>query len=139
MDLLLLPESQTFDLNAVGELTLHVDPQGTPTTGIRALISYPLDKLQLVDADGKPADEIEAITTVLETVFINEATDGSINYQAVAFLSDDATNPFDAATLRFKCVAQGNALVLFLPDSAVANPDSIDVTGQTIGARLGCI
>ena len=136
--MLLLPESQAVEENAVGQLTLHVDPHGTPTTGIRALLSYPSDTLQLVDADGNPATEIEAITTALETVFINEATDGSINYQAVAFINDSPVDPFDAAILRFKCVAPGSAQLEFLDGSDVTDPDSNNVTGLTSGATIQC-
>ena len=149
VDLELKPAVVTGDLNQVGSQTLHLETNSVEMVGFRAKIAYPTEFLQLVDQNGDPAQTtsaLEAFTDTLDITFKNEYTPGLIDYQAVALLKANPTQPFDAAKLRFKfvkCVDDISKLpsVIFTGDTAVTGPApvSANVLGKAIGGKIGCV
>ena len=112
--------------------------------GFQSNLEYNPAFLQVVDREGKPAAEIDAITDKLEQVFTNDVMDGKIRYDAVAFQNPNPTEPFDAAKIRFKavmCAASADELatVAFVGETGVADRNGNDVTGRTVGATIGCL
>ena len=143
VDLELNPAEVTGALNQVGSQTLHLETNSIEMVGFRAKIAYPIEFLQLVDQNGDPAQTtsaLEAFTDTLDITFKNEYTPGLIDYQAVALLKANPTQPFDAAKLRFefvKCVDDISKLpsVIFTGPA----PVSANVLGKAIGGKIGCV
>ena len=133
-------------LNEVVVVTLRVRTNGVEMVGLRAFISYDREFLRVVDASGNPATQIDPIVDTLEEVFVNEVSVSEISYVAVAFVNPNPPPPenFDTARIRFraiKCAGPQEDLPLleFVGETAVADPESLAVTGLTIGTRVGCV
>ena len=142
--MLLLPERRTVGLNDTVVLTLRVETNGVEMVGFQSDLEYNPVFLQVVDAEGNPASQIDAIRDKLDEVFTNDVMGGTIRYDSVAFQNPNPTEPFDAAKIRFKvirCVASSDQLpsVAFVGSTGVADRNGDEITGRTVGARIGYV
>ena len=141
VDLVLVPDTQSNQPGEIAVLTLRVETNGKTMNGFQSTMTYDSGLLQVVDDTGAPATEIEGNTDILDAIFTNEVVNGTINYDAAAFLKSNPSAPFDAATIKFKVIQCGIGVlptVEFAAGTGVAGPAGEDITGLLLGTSLGC-
>jgi len=114
-------------------LTVVAHAEGQPFVALDVEIRFPATQLQIIQADGTPATQVEPASAQYVLYNHVDNAQGTINYSA-GILGDPASGDMDVARLRFKVVRDAATMPIDFGEVLISDPSGAWVTGRLSGA-----
>ena len=122
VDLAFEPTARHSGLGQIVTFNLKVVAGSQALNNVETYVSFDPAVLQVVDAAGNPASQLEPVTTTLDNVLLNMVnnTTGLIRYDAGSLATPAPSGSFSVAVVRFKTIAPADStLVRYISPSEV--------------------